>query len=106
MTVTDASAADIKPGITVAEGLYEVIAHRVHREGEPYAAGTYLQETASRSAVACETCGPLPVEGLRDWTSDWITLCGAAMDHAKETGHMVAVESWRGAVYGPEREAT
>lgn len=93
-----------KPDITVAEGPFEVIAYRVRRDGEPYVGGACLRETADKSAVVCETCGPLPADGLRGWTSDWLTLCYAAMDHAKGAGHKVAVESWRGAVYGPEEE--
>jgi hypothetical protein len=93
-----------KPDITVAEGTFEVIACRVRRDGKPYAGGACLRETADKSAVVCKTCGPLPADDLRGWTSDWLTLCHAAMDHAKETGHTVAVESWRGAVYGPEEE--
>ncbi len=77
----------------------------VRREGTPYD-GTWLHETAGRSAIACETCGPLPCDDLHGWTSDWLTLAGAARDHAKETGHHVAVEEWHGSVYGPEKEET
>jgi hypothetical protein len=88
-----------KPDIVVAEGPFAVIAYRVRREGKPYVGGALLRETADKGAVVCEACGPLP-----GWTSDWIALCHDAMDHARETGHKVAVESWRGAVYGPEEE--
>ena len=95
-----------KPGITVIEGLFNVIAHRVHRDGKPYPGGMCLRETADKSAVVCETCGPLPVDDLHGWTSDWLTLCEAALRHASTTGHRVAVESWRGAVYGPEEVDT
>lgn len=90
-----------KPAAIVAEGPFEVIAYRVRRDGKPYIGGTLLRESAHKGAVVCESCGPLPVDDPRGWTSDWITLCGDAMDHAKETGHKVAVESWQGAVYGP-----
>lgn len=93
-----------KPDLTVAEGLFEVIAYRVRRDGKPYVGGTSLRESADKSAVVCETCGPLPADGLPGWISDWITLCGAARGHVLEAGHRVAVESWRGAVYGPEEE--
>jgi hypothetical protein len=92
--------------VVVAEGPFEVIAYRVHRDGKPYIGGTWLRETAGKSAVVCKTCGPLPVDGLHGWTSDWHVLCRDAMDHVKETGHTVAVESWQGAVYGPEEDGT
>ena len=91
------------PGVKVAEGPFAVIAYRVRRDGGPYPGGTWLRETATRAMVACETCGPLPAE-VHGWTSDWISLCGAARDHVKETGHRAAVESWNGAVYGREDE--
>jgi hypothetical protein len=65
-----------------------------------------LREAASKSAVVCETCGPLPADDLlHGWTADWITPCHAAMDHARTTDHRVAVESWSGAVYGPAETA-
>ena len=80
-----------------AEGQFEVIAWRVHRDGQPYIGGTYLRETADRCAVVCQQCGQLPVEGLRGWLSDWH---GEAINHVEETGHRVAVESWNGAIYG------
>lgn len=91
-----------KPDITVIEGPFAVIAHRVHRDGKPYIGGTSLRESANKGAVVCDTCGPLPAgDLLHGWTTDWITLCHAAMDHATATCHRVAVESWSGAVYGP-----
>lgn len=96
-------ADDGKPALIVVEGPFAVLAYRVRRDGKPYVGGTSLRETADKSAVVCETCGPLPSDDLPEWNvSDWITLCGAARGHALETGHRVAVESWRGAVYGPE----
>jgi hypothetical protein len=95
----------MEPDITVAEGPFAALAYRIHRDGRPYTGGTWLRETAGSSAVVCETCGPLATDGLRGWTSDWITLCGTARDHVETTGHTVAVESWQGAVYGPGEEA-
>lgn len=93
-----------KPDIVVVEGPFAVIAHRVHRDGKPYIGGACLRETADKAAVVCETCGPLPSGDLRLRVRgpDWLTLCHAALDHARTTGHRVAVESWQGAVYGPE----
>lgn len=77
------------------EGPFTVIARRVRRADVPYPGGTWLRETATRAMVACKTCGLLPAE-----VTGWVSLCGAARDHAKETGHLTAVESWNGAVYG------
>ena len=99
MRIVDANRPEAP---AVVEGAFEVIAYRVRRDGEPYIGGTFLRENAGKSAVVCKECGPLPVDELRGWTSDWLTLCHDAMDHVKETGHKVAVESWQGAVYGPE----
>lgn len=90
---------------TETEEPFGVIAYRVRRDGKPYVGGTSLRETADKSAVACEVCRHLPADGLHGWTSDWITLCGAARDHALETGHTVAVEAWHGAIYGPDGTA-
>jgi hypothetical protein len=91
-----------KPDIPASEGPFAVIAHRVRRDGRPYPGGIWLRETATKAAVACETCGPIPVDDdLRGWTSDWLSIAAAARDHARESGHRVAVESWQGSVYGP-----
>lgn len=84
----------------IAEGLFAVIAHRVHQHGKLYPGGRWLKETAGKAEVVCESCGLLPVTGLPGWTSDWLTLAGEARDHARDTGHRVAVQSWYGAVYG------
>lgn len=94
-----------KPDLTADEGPFEVIACRVRRDGKPFVGGTSLRETASKSAVVCQTCGPLPADPA-GWVSDWHILCGDAREHALATGHRVAVESWRGAVYGPEENAS
>jgi hypothetical protein len=78
---------------------YEEIAGRIRAEGQPYH-GDQLKTTAGCSDIVCAVCGALPAD-LHDWTSDWIHLCHAAMEHARETGHEVAVTSWHGAIYGP-----
>lgn len=83
----------------VAEGPFAVIAYRVRRDGAPYPGGVWLRETASQAQVACEVCGPLVLPELPRWTSDWLTIAGEARDHARNTGHRVAVEAWHGAVY-------
>lgn len=93
--------ADIGQEMTIAEDPFEVLAYRIHRDGKPYG-GKLLRETAVNVNVVCKTCGPLSPPGIHGWTSDWISLCHDAMDHAKETGHTVAVESWHGAIYGRE----
>lgn len=87
-----------KPAV-LAEGPFEVLALRIRREGESYG-GTLLRETASSSATVCAACGLLPDPYGRK-TTDWMALCHAAMAHAGETGHRIAVESRQGAVYGP-----
>jgi hypothetical protein len=95
---------DEKPDVTVAEGPFAVTAQRVLRDGKPYVGGTWLRATAASSAVVCEVCGPLAADSLHGWTSDWLTPCSAARAHAQEAGHEVVVESWQGAIYGPERQ--
>lgn len=92
---------DHKQAERIAEGPFEVLARRIRAEGEPYH-GDLLRDTANTASVVCQSCGPLPPPHTHGWTSDWITLCHDVMDHAKETGHQVAVESWHGAIYGRE----
>lgn len=77
-----------------AEGHFAVIRALVRMRVRPYEDGTSLLEYASTARVACEECGLLPADGLN----------GQAVQHAEETGHRVAVESWNGAVYGPPRK--
>ena len=88
----------------VVEGAFEVIAYRVRRDGRPNPAGHWLRHVAGRHALVCKECGPLPDAVMPGWTSDWHLLCGDAIDHVKETGHQVAVESWHGAVYGLDED--
>lgn len=89
----------------LAEGAFAVIAYRVHRDGQPYPGGTWLRETAGTSEAVCEECGLLPpLPELPGWTTDWMVLAQEARDHARDTGHRVAVQQWQGALYGPERK--
>jgi hypothetical protein len=76
---------------------FEAIATRVREQGKPFPGGDQLRETLHSRSLACSECGILPAED----PGDWIGLCHNAMDHARETGHLVAASSQDHAIYGP-----
>lgn len=87
---------------------YEDIAERVHEKGAIRLGGVLLRETAGEAEVACRDCGPLelnPRETIPGRTPAWEQVAHVALDHARETGHRIAVSLWGGAIYGPEDEA-
>jgi hypothetical protein len=86
--------------------LFTIMAKTILDRGKPYTFGTWLRHTAHLAQVICQECGvlPLPYE-IPEFSPDWMTLCQEARDHARETGHEVAVTQWNGAIYGPEAGA-
>jgi hypothetical protein len=102
--MTDIGPYDAEDPAIIAEGPFGVIAHRVRRDGKPYG-GQLLRETADKSAVVCKECGPIGEDSPFGLPADWGTLCHDAMDHADQTGHTVAVESWQAAIYGPRGDS-
>lgn len=91
------SGARIGKPVVVRTGTFEVLAGKVRDKGGPYKGGTWLQETAGESVIACEECGRLPVDAE---ITEWMMLAHEAMDHVRSAGHRVVIDSWRGAVYG------
>jgi hypothetical protein len=76
---------------------FAALADRVHAEGAARPPGGMLREVAHIGTVVCETCGPQAI----DDSTDWLHLCHEAMDHVRETGHSVGVETTSAAIYGP-----
>lgn len=76
---------------------YDGIERRVREHRRESAPGINLRADASTGSIVCQQgCHLPPASG------SWLHDCHVAMNHARDSGHNVAVEGWQGAMYGPE----
>ena len=90
--------------MTVIEGAYDVIAHRVADQNPADLDGT-LRETLTTNQIVCQECGDLRLPWVPQWEHDPLfVLRDHARRHADRTGHSVAVQSWTGTVYTRQKQ--
>lgn len=101
--VRDEIAALIDPAI-IAKAKFDAIAAGVplipRGDGLVPAEYDLLCRAGTTIIIQCDSCGPLDLPD----STDWWPVSDYAFDHASATGHAVAVQVTRTAVYGPEND--